>query len=105
MSDVSYREMGDEDLVHLVLNSERTLVRSRFKHSQGQLENTASLGDLRKNIARANTELRARELANGLAKGALVAKHRGSFVPAAVEAPAASGDFLSDVIDTEGQND
>ena len=100
----SIRDMTDEQLVHQVLQAERNLVDSRFRHSMGQLEDTTSLRSHRRNIARMLTEARAREVTQGLGKNALVEMHKGTFSPAA--APAAvlpstgeEGGFLSGVVD------
>ena len=101
----AFADLSDEQLVHRVLQSERDLVAARFKHSLNQLENTAKLGVLRRDIARLRTEARARELAAGLRKGDLLAKHRTSFAGAGK--PAAGGEtkatekggFLSGIVD------
>lgn len=66
--------------------SEVELLKLRFQHAQGQLQNSAKLGVVRKQIARLRTELRAREISDGLAKRALETQHR-----AGVAAYAASG--------------
>ena len=71
-----YDDLSDAELVHKVLQAERDLVAARFKHSLNQLENTAKLGVLRRDIARMRTEARSRELENGLAKGQLLVVHR-----------------------------
>jgi hypothetical protein len=68
-----------------------------------QLENTARLKVLRREIAQLRTEARARELANGLAKDDLIARHRSTFAgvrPAASgAAPAEKSGFLSGIVD------
>ena len=75
-------ELSDEALVHRELALERDLLRARFQMKVGQLENTAVLAALRKDIARARTEERRRELAAGLARNALREKYRQTFQPA-----------------------
>ncbi len=96
-------ELGDEALVHHELALERDLVRARFQLKTGQLENTSVLAMLRKDIARARTEQRRRELAAGLGKNALREKYRHTFRP--TEAPKAeageekAGGFLKGVAD------
>jgi large subunit ribosomal protein L29 len=97
-----YADLSDAELVHKVLQTERDLVTARFKHSLNQLENTARLGVLRRDIARMRTEARTREVKNGLAKGQLVGTHRSTFggKAASSEAPAAEkGGFLSGIVD------
>jgi len=93
----------DEQLVHRVLQAERELVAARFKRSMNQLENTARLRVLRREIARLRTEARARETANGLAKDALIVKHRATFGGVVTRpsgaAPAEKGGFLSGIVD------
>jgi len=92
----------DEQLVHRVLQAERELVAARFKRSMNQLENTARLRVLRREIARLRTEARSRENANGLAKNALIVKHRTTFggaVRPSGAAPAEKGGFLSGIVD------
>jgi ribosomal protein L29 len=95
------QELTDEQLVHKALETERELVTKRFQHKLNRLENQAQLGGLRRSIARIRTEARKREIAGGLAKGSLLAKHRASFVPAGgTAAPAAEkGGFLSGIVD------
>ena len=43
--------------------TKQELFNLRFQHVTGQLDNSARLGQLRKDVARINTELRAREIA------------------------------------------
>jgi len=95
-------ELSDQQLVHKMLQVERDLVDARFKHSMNQLENTAHLGGLRKEIAKLKTEARKREQAAGLEKNALFAKHVGSFGASSADdaaAPAEKGGFLSGIVD------
>jgi len=100
MASNDLRSLEDEALVHFLLSNERELVARRFKHSQNQLENTASLRDVRRDIARARTELRAREIATGNGPNTLTRAHRGTFSSdaAAAEQSGKSG-FLSGVVD------
>jgi large subunit ribosomal protein L29 len=99
----AYTDLSDAELVHKVLQTERDLVAARFKHSLNQLENTAKLGVLRRDIARMRTEARTRELKNGLPKGQLLVTHRATFggaKAASSDAPAAEkGGFLSGIVD------
>lgn len=100
---MAYADMSDEQLVHRVLQVERDLIGARFKHSMNQLENTASLRVLRREIARLRTEARTRELREGLPKNGLLVRHRGTFRGPAgateARAPAEKGSFLSGIVD------
>lgn len=96
-----YADLSDEQVVHQALEAERDLVRKRFKHKLNQLENQAQLGYIRRDIARLQTEARAREIAQGIPKGALFNQHRASFGGKAIEGDAAptKGGFLSGIVD------
>jgi large subunit ribosomal protein L29 len=102
-----FDDLSDEQLVHEVLQSERELVGGRFKLSMQQLENTSRLRVIRKEIARMRTEARRREIAAGLARDTLLARHRRTFSAAdraagAAAAPAAKaekGGFLAGIVD------
>lgn len=96
-----YADLTDEQLVHGALDAERDLVRKRFKHKMNQLENQAQLGQIRRDIARMQTEARTREIARGLAKGSIFNIHRGSYGGKGIEAEAgaAKGGFLSGIVD------
>lgn len=96
------KDLGDQELVHRVLQRERELVGARFKHSRGQLENTAELRVIRRDIARLRTEARRREQSEGLTKDALLHTHRSSYEgsPASAgEEAAEKGGFLSGIVD------
>ena len=58
-----YREMDDAGLVRALSDTKEELFNLRFQHVTGQLDNNARLRDVRRNVARINTELRAREIA------------------------------------------
>lgn len=97
-------QLSDEQLVHRTAAIERQLVAARFQHASGSLENTSSLRVLRRSIAQLKTEQRSRELAAGLSKGSLQAKHASSFDPAVVDADSAApaeekGGFLKGIVD------
>jgi ribosomal protein L29 len=101
-SSTAFADLSDEDLVHRVLQVERDLVSARFEHSMNQLANTASLRDMRAEIARLRTEARRRERDGGLGKNALLARHRGTFAApgrAAPAGPVEKGRFLSGIVD------
>ena len=94
-------ELTDEALVHTVLQLERELVGARFKHSMNQLENTATLRVIRRNIARLRTEARRREQDAGLGKDSLVHRYRTTFQAGEVVegADAEKGGLLSGIVD------
>jgi len=95
--------LSDDALVAKIRERERELVRTRFAHSMNQLENTASLRVIRKDIARLQTEARAREVAQSRPKGSLLqltAKKEAA--PEATTTPAAApekGGFLKGIVD------
>lgn len=98
----AFTDLSDEQVVHQALTTERELVTKRFQHKLNRLENHAQLGDLRRAIARLQTEARRREIAQSLPKGSLFARHRGSFVATNATsgaAPAEKGGFLSGIVD------
>jgi len=64
------RDLADLELIERMGETKQELFNLRFQHVTGQLDNSARLGQLRKDVARINTELRAREIA---AADALVA--------------------------------
>jgi large subunit ribosomal protein L29 len=59
----SVKELGDDELFHQLAERKNDLFTLRFQHVTGQLDNPARLGQLKKEIARINTELREREIA------------------------------------------
>ena len=101
MASTDFGSLNDEQLVHTELGFERALVQARFRHYTNQLEDTASLAKLRKDIARCQTEARRRELEQGLGKNALRDRHRGSFDPATAAAAEGEGEggFLAGIVD------
>ena len=104
MAAVDIKALSDEALVHRELQLERDLVRKNFAHATNQLEDTASVKKVRRDIARVRTEQRSRELASGLGKDALRNLHRTSFRPdvAGAAAEQAAGGFLSGIADKFG---
>jgi len=101
--------LTDEALTHQLFNIERDLVRARFAHSMGQLENTAALRVMRKQIARIKTEARKREVDQGMGKDALIRSHRSTFkADSAGETEASAeqgGGFLQGIVDKLTTND
>jgi large subunit ribosomal protein L29 len=56
------RDLGDDELVNRLGEAKETLFNLRFQLATGQQDNTARIGDVRKEIARLNTLLREREI-------------------------------------------
>jgi large subunit ribosomal protein L29 len=56
-------ELTDIELEHRLGEAKEELFNLRFQNATGQLDNTARLGQVRKDIARIETLLRAREIA------------------------------------------
>ena len=56
------RDLGDTELLDRLASAKEELFNLRFQHVTGQLDNTARLGVVRKQVARLNTELREREI-------------------------------------------
>jgi large subunit ribosomal protein L29 len=57
------RELNDVELEHRLNEAKEELFSLRFQNATGQLDNTARLRQLRKDIARFETLLREREIA------------------------------------------
>ena len=57
------RDLSDGELLSHLADAKEELFNLRFQAVTGQLDNTARLGAVRKQIARLNTELRSREIA------------------------------------------
>ena len=57
------RDLPDGALLERLAETKDELFKLRFTHVTGQLDNYARLAQLRKEVARVNTELRAREIA------------------------------------------
>lgn len=60
---ISLKELSDDELYEKIDGDKLQLQKARFNHAVSMLENPNTLGILRKEIARAKTEARARELA------------------------------------------
>ncbi len=59
----AFRELDDASLVRALAETKGELFNLRFQHVTGQLDNNARLTEVRRDVARINTELRAREIA------------------------------------------
>ena len=57
------REMHDEALAQLLAEEKQTLFNLRFQNATGQLDNVSRFKDVRREIARIRTIMRAREIA------------------------------------------
>jgi large subunit ribosomal protein L29 len=57
------RDLGDDALIDRLSETKQELFNLRFQHVTGQLDNYSRLPELKREIARINTELRAREIA------------------------------------------
>ena len=56
-------DVGDTDLIERLSEAKEELFNLRFQFATGQLDNPARLTQVRRDIARMLTELRAREIA------------------------------------------
>ena len=56
------KEMTSEELVNKLAELKSELFNLRFRLASGQLENPVSIRNCKRDIARVNTEIRAREL-------------------------------------------
>ncbi len=68
------KELGDGELIDKLAETKQELFNLRFQLATGQLDNSARLRHLKKDVARILTELREREIA---AAEALEAQHVG----------------------------
>jgi large subunit ribosomal protein L29 len=59
----AFRELDDASLVRALTETKEELFNLRFQNATGQLDNVARLTEVRRDVARINTELRAREIA------------------------------------------
>ena len=63
MAESTLTESSHASLVNGLADSKRELFNLRFQLATGQLENTSRIKQVKKDIARLNTEIRAREIA------------------------------------------
>ena len=66
----AYRDLDDTGLVQALADTKEELFNLRFQNATGQLDNVARLTQVRREVARINTELRAREIAGAEALAA-----------------------------------
>jgi large subunit ribosomal protein L29 len=59
----SFRDLDDGSLIDRLRETKDELFKLRFQLATGQLSNYARIGQARRDIARLETELRAREIA------------------------------------------
>ncbi len=57
------RDLADDQLMQELADTKEELFNLRFQHVTGQLDNYSRLGQLKRDVARINTELRTREIA------------------------------------------
>jgi large subunit ribosomal protein L29 len=57
------RDLGDDALIDELVQTKDELFKLRFQHVTGQLDNYSRLRELKRDVARINTELRSREIA------------------------------------------
>ena len=70
-------DLGDIDLMERLNDSKEQLFNLRFQLATGQLENHARLGEVRREVARVLTEIRAREIAAAEAVGVVETEEVG----------------------------
>ncbi len=63
MADAAITDISDAELVKLHDDSKKELFNLRFQLATGQLENSARIREVKKEVARAKTEMRSREIA------------------------------------------
>jgi large subunit ribosomal protein L29 len=61
-ADDAVKDLADSELFEKLDQAKEELFNLRFQHVTGQLENTARIGKVKKQVARINTELREREI-------------------------------------------
>ena len=59
---IKLKGLTDVELEELLLDKSSNLSKLKMNHKTAELENPIELRDIRRNIARINTELRAREI-------------------------------------------
>ena len=90
MSAKSMRDLEDSALVQRDWELSQELSTARIQLALGQLEQNSEIRRVRRSRAQVKTEMRRREIAAGLSKGALVQRHAGSIDTSAVSSSADS---------------
>ncbi len=75
---IELRDLNDDDLAQRLEDARQELFNLRFQHATNRLDNTARLGQVRKEIARLATLLREREIAAAENKGILRPNEQGA---------------------------
>lgn len=100
MNPSEMRALDDEQLVHLELGLERTLMGHTLRHRLGKLEDTSVLGKVRRDIARAQTFISERERSQNAPRGSMRARHASTWKPEVTPAGAEAGaGFLKGILD------
>ena len=63
MADAAITAIGDGELLSMLTDAKQELFNLRFQLATGQLDNTARIRQVKKEVARAETEIRSREIA------------------------------------------
>ena len=63
MADAAITDISDAELVKMHDDSKKELFNLRFQLATGQLENSARIKQVKREVARAKTEMRSREIA------------------------------------------
>ena len=70
MNTADIREMTDEELIEMLLESKSEKFNLRFQLATNQLDNTARIGEVKKDIARILTVMRERSAEVGVKENA-----------------------------------
>ncbi len=63
MADAAITDISDAELVSMLNDAKKELFNLRFQLATGQLDNTARISKVKREVARAKTEMRSREIA------------------------------------------
>ncbi len=63
MADAAITDISDAELLSMLNESKKELFNLRFQLATGQLDNTARIQQVKREVARAKTEMRSREIA------------------------------------------
>jgi large subunit ribosomal protein L29 len=62
MADAAITDISDAELVSMLNTSKKELFNLRFQLATGQLDNSARIKQVKRDVARAKTEMRSREI-------------------------------------------